>query len=76
MLYVSEFDVLAVENMKMSILRGLKPYSLVDRYQHLGGTCYLHLSVVFWRHPLFRLVGYVYRYHIDFCYLAQTFSLS
>jgi hypothetical protein len=43
----SVFDVLAVENVKMFILRGVKAYSLVDRYQHLGGTCYLHFWVVF-----------------------------
>lgn len=62
----SVFDVLAVENMKMSILRGVKAYSLVDRYQHLGETCYLHLCVVFRRQPLFRLEKYFYSCHTDF----------
>jgi hypothetical protein len=71
----SVFDVLAVENVKMSNLRGVKAYSLVDRYQHLGGTCYLHLCVVFRRHTLFRLEEYVYRCHTDFALFVTYIQL-
>jgi hypothetical protein len=40
----SRFEVLSAETTQFAVSWDIRAYDLVDRYQHFGGTCCLHLA--------------------------------